>query len=160
MIKTSKNLSNTYIFIKFLKIFSRTNTILSSLVICLLYIILSNIILARNVANAAPNEILNAMQDEMQISMNSLKLEDLQSPYYIEYILRVRQSFQAEASLGSVVRVNTGADKNAFLTVRLRVGSYKFDNTNFTNVSKEFFGSTTADDNERYVERPVPVDLT
>jgi len=114
MIKTSKNLSNTYIFIKFLKIFSRTNTILSSLVICLLYIILSNIILARNVANAAPNEILNAMQDEMQISMNSLKLEDLQSPYYIEYILRVRQSFQAEASLGSVVRVNTGADKNAF----------------------------------------------
>lgn len=96
-------------------------------------------------------EILKAMRDEISRSMNNLKLESLQKPYYIEYKLRLRKSNRINASLGKILE-SSSVDFGQ-LTVELRIGDYKFDNTNFFDVGLSFFGSS--DDEESYKNRKV-----
>lgn len=100
-------------------------------------------------------EIMEAMKDELTRAMNELKLENLQRPYYIEYTLKTKQSFEIKSFLGSVIdksspRINT-------ITVGVRVGDYKFDNTNFFDFGLSFFGS--GDEEESFRNRRIPVEL-
>jgi hypothetical protein len=97
------------------------------------------------------DDILNAMRDEIKRSMNNLKLESLQKPYYLEYKLRIRRADKVNASLGKIIESNT--TDFAQLTVDLRTGDYKFDNTNFFDVGLSFFGSS--DDEESFKNRRV-----
>lgn len=113
--------------------------------------LLSNIFL-----NAASTSSLQeAMRDEMQRSINELKIENLQKPYYIEYILTFTESQNMKAMLGAIV--NDNHQQVARLTVKVRVGDYTFDNTNFLNFSFMFFGND--DDEERFTGRQVPLKL-
>lgn len=105
-------------------------------------------------ASNAQDDIMRAMQDELSRSMAELKLDKLQKPYYIEYTLKIFDSYEAEATLGSLRE-----DKNyrrATLTVGLRVGDYKFDNTNFFDFSISFFGS--GDDEESFRNRYITIE--
>ena len=58
--------------------------------------------------------------------------------------------------LGTVEDIDSGL--TASLTVRVRVGGAKFDNTNFFDVSLGFFGSS--DDEEGFKNRRIPFELT
>ncbi len=101
------------------------------------------------------DQILNAMRDEISRSMDELKLENLEKPYYIEYSLSVMDSYAIKAELGAVNE--NEYNQVARLTVGVRVGDYQFDNTNFFDIGLSFFGSS--DDEERYKSRRVPIDL-
>lgn len=101
--------------------------------------------------SVSDEDILNAMRDEITRSMNNLKLESLQKPYYLEYRLRIRHADKVNASLGKIVE--SDATDFAQLTVDLRTGDYKFDNTNFFDVGLSFFGSS--DDEESFKNRRV-----
>ena len=79
---------------------------------------------------AAPAEdvVLRAMQDELQRSL-SLQLPPLEKPYYIDYSIDTLQMYSATASLGGLLSA-----QQSFLSVprvRVHVGGYDFDNTNF-----------------------------
>lgn len=101
------------------------------------------------------NELLQAMRDEINRSMSELSIESLQKPYYIEYKLTLRDVNVVKSVYGSLV--NSSSIKVAQLSVGVRVGDYKFDNTNFFDFGLSFFGS--GDEEERFKNRNVPIEL-
>lgn len=99
-----------------------------------------------------PNEdILFAMKSELTRSMNELKINELESPYFIEYKYVEYNASSIRGSLGSIEAANNS--RSAYISVGVRVGDYSFDNTNFFDVGLGFFGSS--DDEEGFKKRSV-----
>jgi len=85
----------------------------------------------------ATDPIIRAMHDEIERS-RKLTVPNLEAPYFIEYLLDDAESFSVGATLGGL----TGRRHDRFrnLDVNVRVGDYKFDNSNY--VGSDFnFGS-------------------
>lgn len=99
----------------------------------------------------ANDKLMQAMRDEMKRSMDQLKLDGLEKPYYIEYKIVKTNSYKIKSSLGKVIESDPTVV--AELTVGVRVGDYKFDNSNFFDIGLSFFGS--GDDEERYKGRRI-----
>ncbi len=95
--------------------------------------------------------VFSAMRDELNRSMGQLRLENLAKPYFIQYNLRSRTSYDIAASFGSLVE-STHRTYNS-LSVQVRVGDYTFDNSNFFDVGLSFFGSS--DDEESFKNRTI-----
>jgi len=118
--------------------------------VAILFILMQN-----SVAHSISHyEILSAMRDELKRSMDSLFIETLQKPYYVEYTLKISNTYRASALLGSLV--DTASAKTITLNVQVRVGDYNFDNTNFLDFSLFFF---MGDGEASGSRRLVPVDL-
>lgn len=101
-------------------------------------------------------EILRAMRDEIQRSIDSLLISDLPKPYYIEYLLTVNHSYRTSSYLGSLV--DSSSNFSAKLNVTVRVGNYHLDNSNYLDFSfAMFFGGAT--DEEGYQERRIPIEM-
>ncbi len=99
-----------------------------------------------------PNEdIIFAMKNELSRSMNELKINDLESPYFIEYKYIEYDASSIRGSMGSIEAANNS--KSAYISVGVRVGDYSFDNTNFFDVGLGFFGSS--DDEEGFKKRSI-----
>src|SRR3989454_2527576 len=73
--------------------------------------------------------MLRAMRDELARSMAQLRLDTMPGPYFLSYRIDETTHLNAGASLGSLINSVTG--RNRRLIVELRVGDYKFDNSNF-----------------------------
>ncbi len=84
---------------------------------------------------AAPDPLLQAMQDELARA-RKMSLNSLEAPYFIEYILDQSENFSVSASLGGIV--SQRRDRFREPDVRVRVGDYKFDNTNFAGSGFNF----------------------
>ena len=78
---------------------------------------------------AQPDPIFDAIQDELKRAM-TLSLNSLDKPYYVNYSVDDQHSWSATASLGGL----TGSNTNEYRVpnIHIRVGDYKFDNTNWT----------------------------
>jgi len=76
------------------------------------------------------------MHDELNRSMSDLKLESLERPYFIEYTLTISDKFYTNAILGNLTEKYNR--KSAVLTVKVRVGSYERDNSNFMDIGSLF----------------------
>ncbi len=98
--------------------------------------------------------IRRAMRDELKRSMSELRLESLQNPYYMEYMLTIRHSYSAKATVGTLLSKNSTTTPR--LSVGIRVGKPQFDNTNFFDVGLSFFGSS--DDEESFRNRRIPME--
>jgi TldD protein len=70
---------------------------------------------------------LRAMSDELQRS-KSLKLNELESPYFIQYVSSDAEQLSVSGTLGGLTHSSKIRLRRPSLTVR--VGSYAFDNTN------------------------------
>jgi hypothetical protein len=103
--------------------------------------------LAQSGAFAAEDLLLKAMRDELARA-RSLKVPNLEPPYYIRYGVEEQESFQATAVLGGLV--STSQVRFRMPQAQVRVGSYSFDNTNYVG-SGVFFGS-------RYDSDRLPLD--
>jgi predicted Zn-dependent protease len=80
-------------------------------------------------AQAPPADpLMQAMHDEVSRSVK-LNLPNLEAPYFVEYVLDESDSFTVASSLGGLL----SRTRNQFRLpeVHVRVGDYKFDNTNF-----------------------------
>ncbi len=116
----------------------------------------SVIILLYSITFANPDiEIRQAMRDEIKRTMNQLYLETLEKPYYVEYYLTFSDVSSVHATLGEITESDN--DKNVKLNVGLRVGDYKFDNSNYLDFGFRFFGS--GDDEENFRSRNMPIEL-
>jgi hypothetical protein len=80
-------------------------------------------------AEAPPSDpIIQAMRDEVNRSVK-LNLPNLEAPYFVQYLLDQSDSFTVSASLGALLA--RSRDRFRVPEVEVRVGDYKFDNTNF-----------------------------
>lgn len=83
---------------------------------------------AAGTLRAAEDPVLRAMRDEMARS-RALRIVNLDTPYYIAYALDEADMFSASATLGGLLF----SERRRFLLpdIDVRVGDYKFDNTNY-----------------------------
>jgi hypothetical protein len=72
--------------------------------------------------------VMRALVDELGRSM-TLQLEDLKSPYFVEYAATDLTQHRFEATCGAIV--NSDESKSRRLGTSVRVGYYDLDNTNF-----------------------------
>jgi TldD protein len=86
-------------------------------------------------ALAQDDVLLQALRDEMQRSM-TLKLQNLEPPYYISYELDDVREVTASATLGGLLGSNEGHFRVPH--VHVRVGDPKFDNTNYVGSGFNF----------------------
>jgi len=80
-------------------------------------------------AQTSEDIVVKALEDELSRTVQKLKMENLDKPYYVEYVITEFEDFELDGSFGTISRKED--DNKRFLTVDLRVGDYTFDNTNF-----------------------------
>ncbi|MGD1069280.1 MAG: metallopeptidase TldD-related protein [Bryobacteraceae bacterium] len=78
---------------------------------------------------AEPDPVFEAMRAELRRA-TTLSLNQLDKPYFVSYAVDDGHNWSATASLGAIVSQNDS--KFRIPSVRVRVGDYKFDNTNFS----------------------------
>jgi len=83
---------------------------------------------ARLWAAGSDDVILQAMRAELNRA-RSLKFANLESPYYVEANVDDITGFTASATLGGLLSSNRSHSRTP--RVQVRVGDYKFDNTNY-----------------------------
>jgi predicted Zn-dependent protease len=72
---------------------------------------------------------MKAMRDEMARSMKELQLENLDKPYFIAYRVIENEEASVSARFGALEHSNSSHSRR--LSVEVRVGDYKLDNSNF-----------------------------
>ena len=77
----------------------------------------------------APDPLLAAMKDEIARA-RTITVSNLDAPYFIQYVVDEGDSFSVSASLGGLLARHRNRIRQP--AIEVRVGSYKFDNTNFT----------------------------
>lgn len=87
---------------------------------------------------------IRAMQDELARS-KSLKLSNLDKPYFIQYTTSDTEQFTATASLGGLIAATSTHVRQPRIDVR--VGAYEFDNTNSVYSGTANFGLFPLDEN-------------
>ncbi len=80
-----------------------------------------------------------AMKDEMDRNLSALKLDKLQSPYYIGYTITDAKIYSTEAQLGALV--NTTDAPRRTQSVSVLVGDNQRNNLNFVNEDNMFGNS-------------------
>ena len=90
------------------------------------------LILASPLLRAEEDVVGRAMHDEMQRSMQKLRLEQLDKPYFISYLVVDNESKEVAATLGSLLSSTEGNTRS--LMVVVRVGGYEADSGNFLSM--------------------------
>ncbi len=75
-----------------------------------------------------PDPLFRAMRDELDRS-RKLSLPNLEPPYFIQYAIDEQETYAVSASLGGLLSRHRDRFRSPEVTVR--VGDYKFDNSNF-----------------------------
>lgn len=75
------------------------------------------------------NILFRALKDELNRSINELRLENQAKPYYIAYRVKELKEIEIKASFGGLLANNESHKRELF--VDLRVGDYQMDNSNF-----------------------------
>ena len=104
---------------------------------------------AQSGAPAAPGPVIQAMHDEVERA-RKISLENLPAPYFVQIALDQSENFNVSAMLGGIVSRRRETFRSP--DVRVRVGDYGFDNTNYVGAGFGF-GS-------RYDLGPFPLDNT
>ena len=76
--------------------------------------------------------IFKTMKEEMERSLEKLRLENLQAPFFISYTVTDGDYLVIRASLGSLL--SSVQQPNNFLNTRVMAGSYERNNENFFNM--------------------------
>ena len=90
-----------------------------------------------SISAQAPSQdnLLKAMHDEIGRAAK-LTLANLEAPYFVEYVVAEQEDFQVTATLGGLL--SRRHDRFRLPSVKIRVGDYKFDNTNYVGSSFNF----------------------
>jgi hypothetical protein len=91
-------------------------------------------------AAAQSDPILRAMSDEIGRA-KLLNMANLDVPYYIEYAMDDAQNFSVAATLGGLL--STSNNRARIPSTRVRVGDYKFDNSNY--IYSDYFSGSRYD---------------
>ena len=98
------------------------------------------LVLSLGWAQPPADPVLATMRAELDRS-RALKMENLDTPYYIEYSLYDFEYLSATASLGGLL--DSRSSHQRVPLIQVRVGDYNFDNTNY--VGSGYFGGARYD---------------
>jgi hypothetical protein len=84
---------------------------------------------------AEPDSQIRAMRDEIDRA-KQMSLAGLEPPYFVQYLIDESHNFSVSASLGGILSRRLGTQRAP--EVRIRVGDYKFDNSNYTGSGFNF----------------------
>jgi len=84
--------------------------------------------------------ILRALGDELKRSM-TLRLEDLDLPYFIQYGVEDSSVYRISATYGALL--DSDENRSRELQVQVRVGAYTLDNSNFSGRGRRELGGNT-----------------
>ncbi len=108
-------------------------------------------------AGAEDDAVIKAMRDELGRSVEKLRIEKLEKPYFLAYTVQERSFVGASASFGALVSSNEQRGRN--LTVEVRVGEPALDNTGYfspfqrqSGVVRMYGGSLTVPLDDDYTE--------
>jgi len=87
----------------------------------------------------APDPLVRAMHDELDRA-RKMSVANLEAPYFIEYVIDEADMYSVQASLGGLISKHHQHLRQP--EIHVRVGDYKFDNTNFAGGG---FGGTRYD---------------
>ncbi len=73
--------------------------------------------------------VMRALGDELNRSMVELRLNNLDKPYFIQYVVLDEDEFAARATFGALSQ--SSPSKQRLISTQVRVGSYDFDNSEF-----------------------------
>jgi TldD protein len=73
--------------------------------------------------------VMRAMSDELQRSIKELQLNDLDKPYFIQYVVIDEDDYSASATFGAIT--TSERVQQRVVSAQVRVGSYDFDNSEF-----------------------------
>ncbi len=91
-----------------------------------------------SIAQQSDDIVFKAMKDELARTVEKLKMEDLQRPYYVEYVITEFQNLELDAAFGEITRKEDS--RSRYFSIDLRVGDYSFDSTNFIG---DWYGTRT-----------------
>lgn len=100
----------------------------------------------------SPDTILRAMKDELERS-RTLSLASLDKPYFIQYTVEDVQVFNVSATLGGLF--STNQTRFRVPRVRVRVGDYAFDNSNY--IYSDVYAGTRYDSDQLPLDDSYPV---
>ncbi len=89
----------------------------------------------RSASEEEREEIMSALQGELDRSMDRLEIDEFESPYFLSYHVRDDESYNLSARYGSLTGESHNRQRYAY--VESRVGDYEFDN--FANIDAESF---------------------
>lgn len=101
-------------------------------------------VIALSAQSSTQDPLLQAMHDEVERS-RKITLNNLEAPYFVEYLIDESENFSVSASLGGLV--SRRHDRFRAPQVHVRVGDYKFDNSNYVGSG---FNSGSRYDLERF----------
>jgi hypothetical protein len=100
-------------------------------------------LLAPAAFGAEPEDaVLRAMRSEVERA-RGLKFDNLESPYFVEAYVDDVTGFTASATLGGLLSANLSRTRSPRVSVR--VGDYKFDNTNYVGSGFNYGGAYDVD---------------
>ena len=102
----------------------------------------------------APDAMMQAMHDELERA-RKITVANLEAPYFIEYVMDEADGFSVSASLGGLISKRRERFRQP--EVHVRVGDYKFDNTNFAGGGFGGFGGSRYDLERFPLENSYPV---
>lgn len=109
-------------------------------------------LLAQSGQGAPDDVILRAMADELQRS-RSLRIVNLEEPYFIEYSLHDAENTSVSATLGALLSSNR--ERFRLPRVQVRVGAPQMDNTNW--LGTDFYPGSRYDAEQFPIEDSYPV---
>lgn len=126
-----------------------TARVLQSLVAGALAAVLGALLVASPAAAQAPDDVVfRAMQDEMDRSMQSLRLEPMSPPYYLSYRIQDVDETTIQTRYGALTQA--GQSQQRYFSIDLRVGSPELDNSGFIGGMRDAYRrrATFADEND------------
>ena len=104
-------------------------------------------------AKADEDALMQALREEMARTMEQLRMENLEAPYFVAYTVRDAERMGIQASFGALLPSSENRSRN--LTVEVRVGDASFDNTNFTFGPSMGFAALPLGDNVAELRRQI-----
>jgi predicted Zn-dependent protease len=100
------------------------------------------------VAQAPDDVVFRAMQDELERSMQGLRLESMSPPYYLSYRIQDVDETMIQARYGALTQAERSQQR--FFSIDLRVGSPDLDNSGFIGSMRDAFRrrANLADEND------------
>ena len=113
---------------------TKTRKTIRSSAVIFLFLIFAGV--SFTLAESPGETVFTAMEDELNRTMQKLKMENLDKPYYVEFVVTDFQNFEIDSAFGDIVRIEDS--RSRYFAVDLRVGDYSFDNTNFIS---DYYGT-------------------
>ena len=113
--------------------------------VIVLFFIACQFVQAQSKNEARDDLVLRAIDDELARTMTRLQLKGHSRPYFCQFNLYENDDFSVEATLGAVTSLTR--EKQRTFDPVVRVGDYKFDNTNFEK--EESFASASQEGYEQ-----------